>query len=457
MWRRWLMLIGMTALVMGASPSAAPLSSDELELNRRYIERVRNDPERYHLLLSSLQEFNQLPLDQQERIRQLDRQLHEEPSYVQSRLLRTADRYADWLARLPIEQQRRIKDAPDRDRRLETIREIRQQQWIEHLPRPQRERIQSASGSERQSLIERYRSDERKRNQEWLQASKHWDELLQKGAADRLEKFPSPVQDFVKETLLPRLTIEEKERLRKVEGRWPDYPRTLVELTDRNTFKLLHPASGPTKLEELPEELQKRLRNVKLPELGKKKKVMHLHTTWVDFAEDVTKIAKKNNIPLPMQLGPCFPKDFTKPIPQFINQKLMSFNSGVLDKVERERLKQAEGYWPLYPYTVLELARKHHLSIPGTILPGPVDFWDKYRDGAGTETPVVSARVLLDFAMNDLTEEERATLHVTPGDPASREALQQEYIRRHPDEWRKLVQSDQQKQLRKKADGKSPK
>lgn len=449
--RRWFMLMVMTVGLIAAS---SPPSAEELEANRRYLERVRLDLERYQLLLDGLHEFNRLPAEQQERLRQLERQLHDETSHAQSRLLGAASRYADWLARLPVEQQRRIREAPDKDRRLETIREIRQQQWIERLPRSQRERIQAASGSERQALIERYRGEERKRNQEWLYATKHWDDLLKKGAPDRLDKFPMPVQEFVRETLVPRLTTEEKDRLRKAEGRWPDYPRLLVELTDKNTFRLLHAANGPTKVEELSDELQKRLRGVKLPEFGKKKKLMQQHSTWVDFAEDITKIAKKNNVPLPVQLGPCFPKDFAKPVTQFINQKLMSFNSGVLDKAERERLKQAEGYWPLYPYTVLELARKYHQPIPTTVLPGSADVWDRYRDGGGTETSVVSSRILLDFALNELTEDERAALHVTPGDPASREQLQNEYVRRHPDEWRKLVQSDQQKQLRKK-DGKS--
>lgn len=443
-------VIVMPALLIAAAPPQAPLASDDLEINRRYLDRLRQDPERYQLLLDSLREFNGLSADRQQRIRQLDRDLRDETSAAQARLLHTAERYAEWLERLTPEQQRRIKDAPDKDRRLEAIREIRQQQWIEHLPKSQRDSLQNAPAGERQALIERYRADERKRSQEWHLAFKHWDELTGKGIPDRIEKFPSAVQEFVKETLIPRLSLEEKERLRKVEGRWPEFPRVLVDLTDKNTFKLLHPATGPTKLEDLPEELQKRLRNVKLPELTKKKKLAHLHTTWVDFAEEVTRLAKKNNVPLPQQLGPCYPKEFAKPIRDFIMQKLINFSSGVLDRDERARLKQAEGYWPLYPYTVLELARKHHLPIPGTVLPGPADMWDKYRDGAGEGASMVSDRILYDFALTELTEEERESLRFALGDPAARERLQQEYIRRHPDDWQKLQQSDQQKRTRKK-------
>lgn len=443
-------VIVMPALLIAAAPPQGPLSSDDLETNRRYLDRLRQDPERYHLLLDSLREFNGLPADRQQRIRQLDRDLRDETSAAQARLLHTAERYAEWLEHLTPEQQRRIKDAPDKQSRLEVIREIRQQQWIEHLPKAQRDRLQSASSSERQTLIERYRADERKRSQEWHLAFKHWDDLASRGIPDRVEKLSPAVQEFVKDTLLPRLSLEEKERLRKVEGRWPEFPRVLVDLTDKNTFKLLHPATGPTKLEDLPEELQKRLRTVKLPELTKKKKLMQLHTTWVDFAEEVTRVAKKNNVPLPQPLGPCYPKEFPKPIRDFITQKLINFTTGVLERGERDRLKQAEGYWPLYPYTILELARKHHLQIPGTVLPGAAEVWDKYRDSSGDEPSVVSDRVLYDFALTELTEEERESLRFALGDPAARERLQQEYIRRHPDDWQKLQQSDQQKRARKK-------
>ncbi len=253
---------------------------------------------------------------------------------------------------------------------------------------------------------------------------------------------------------MPRLQDDERARLRFAEGHWPRYPRTLVELVDndRVAFRLLMPTQGPSKWDDLPADVHKRLRQVKVPELTKKR-LTKLEGQWPGFALMVTEVAKRNNIPLPRQLGPCFPKDYPKPTRDFIQQKLMTFNTSVLDKEERERLRSAEGYWPLYPKTVMELARKHNLPIPGASLPGPPEFWDGYRDRpqAALEDPsVVSDLVLAVFAESELTASERGELGVALSDPPTRERLQQEYIKRHPDEWQKIVDADKQKRAKKK-------
>ena len=57
---------------------------------------------------------------------------------------------------------------------------------------------------------------------------------------------------------------------------------------------------------------------------------------------------------------------------------------------------------------------------------------------------------LYHFAVAELTAKERADLHLTPADPFSRERLKQEYIKRHPGEWKKLEQKDQEKILNKR-------
>ena len=45
----------------------------------------------------------------------------------------------------------------------------------------------------------------------------------------------------------------------------------------------------------------------------------------------------------------------------------------VLRPAERQELKKAEGKWPDFPRTLLKLARKHKLTLPGMTLPVPKD------------------------------------------------------------------------------------
>ena len=231
----------------------------------------------------------------------------------------------------------------------------------------------------------------------------------------------------------------------------PKYPR-LVDLVenDRIAFRLLMPLNGLSKFDDLPADFQKKLRQVKAPELNKKR-LVRVEGHWPEFALLVTEIARKNNLPMPKQLGPCFPRDFSKNTREFIHQKLMNFNTSVLDKEERERLRAAEGYWPVYPKMVLETARKHHLAVPGASLPGPPGYWDVYRDRRpGDEPTTVSDLVLRVFAQFELTDAERAEIGMALSDPTVRDRLQQEYAKRHPEEWQKLVDADKARRAKKK-------
>src|SRR5262249_11796716 len=56
-------------------------------------------------------------------------------------------------------------------------------------------------------------------------------ELPRQLGPSRPAEFKPPLDKWVKDTLMPRLTKEEKEELRRAEGRWPEYPRKLMELS----------------------------------------------------------------------------------------------------------------------------------------------------------------------------------------------------------------------------------
>jgi len=88
----------------------------------------------------------------------------------------------------------------------------------------------------------------------------------------------------------------------------------------------------------------------------------------------------------------------------------------------------------------MELAGKHDLEVPLMRMPDSAAWWDKIRDAL----PEVPDRVLRDFALNDLSAEERKQLQLTVGDPTSRDRLVQEYFKKNPHEKKRLERLDHQ-------------
>jgi hypothetical protein len=429
------------------------LPPDEIERNRWLLSHLRKDREHYAQLLRNAQTLNDLPPAVRARIQLLDREVQAELSGVQARLLRAAQRYADWLLALSAEDRARVENEPDKDKRLAIIKEIRQRQYAEQLSPSQQDRLKAAI--DKSTTLNQIRQEDRRWRQDWKIAFSHWDAAAGGNAfPDRLDKLPTEARDFVREELLPRLHEDERQRLQAAEGRWPQYPRALVELVDhdRVAFRLLMPMRGPSRWDDLPADFHKKMKQVKAPELTKKR-LTRVEGHWPEFALLVTDVARRNNITMPKQLGPCVPRDFPRPVQEFINQKLMNFNTRVIDKDERERLKATEGYWPTYPKMVLELARKYKLSVPGASLPTPAGspgYWDAYREAnRGDDRAVVSDLVLRVFTQFELSDAERADIGVNLSDPITRERLQEEYKKRHEDEWKRLVEADKAKRAKK--------
>ncbi len=81
---------------------------------------------------------------------------------------------------------------------------------------------------------------------EMLKQEKHTPPPL---GASRPAEFSDDIQAFLKGKLEPALTADEKTKLHAVEGRWPDYPQRLVELSAK--YKLIAPGMslpGPPEL-----------------------------------------------------------------------------------------------------------------------------------------------------------------------------------------------------------------
>jgi hypothetical protein len=168
--QRFLLLF--SALMVTANPLAADDPSrgakDDPEKTRQALEeKARRNPEWYRRALQDLEAFQSLPTDQQERMRELDRQLNAQDSRNRQKLMRALERYASWLDHLPSADRKYIENAPTSKERLRRIRQVRDKQWVQTLPKAVREEIMRANEKERAELIRKYRQEEKKRRQEW--------------------------------------------------------------------------------------------------------------------------------------------------------------------------------------------------------------------------------------------------------------------------------------------------
>jgi hypothetical protein len=404
-------------------------SADEprpaLENNRVLLGKWKQDPEHFRRLMQDLREFKELATERQERMRKLDRDIQEEDPARQARYQRVMQRYVYWLHRLPEEDQQRIQAAPDAAARLAIIKEICEKQWLVRQPRPIQEQVNAAKEAERSGLIEKLRRDERS---SLAKAAESPPPLKQRPM--RLADFPGDVQDFIREALMPMLADEEKQRLQSLTGTWPFYVRTLVELADKHPIALPGPTSGPTNNNALPTEFRKALKPNGLDQ-AQRQRLQQTQGSWPEYSKAVAEAARSRNVPLPGQWWPAKVDDFSPAIRKFVADDLYP----AIEDVERDQLKAVNGLWPEYPQRLMDLAKKHGLTVPGTRLPGPAKYWDEMRNAL----PDIPGDRLRIFATTELSPEDRAKLGPLVTDPASRERVKREFFRKHPELYDRLL------------------
>lgn len=312
--------VGLVAPVLAESESAGPArpaaTGDELEQNRQKLAQYRADPKRYAQLLADHQAFKQLPAERQERMRKLDQDLHKENKETRDRLLAAADRYVTWLDRLALSDpndQQRITEALNARQRLRVVKEVREQ------------------------------------------------------------RLPLALREYVRDSLRPVLSAEERKWLDSAEGRWPEYPRRVITLADKHPVALPGPTTGPKNYKLLPEDVKKAL---PAKELGKhRQKLSDAVGKWPEYAIVFTEVARERKVELPRQLGPSRPEEFSAVVQQFLREKLLP----KLTDGEKAELEKARGSWPEYPRVLLRLATQYGLPVPGMAPPGPPEFWAGMR------------------------------------------------------------------------------
>jgi hypothetical protein len=425
-----MMLLGAALPVLAVSESAP----EDLDHNRRLLDRYRADPEHYARLVRDLRAFQALPADRQEKMRQFDRALHEEDSETQKRLWEVLERYVAWVDRLPEADRKSLDDTAERTEKLAVVRELRQKEWIDRLPEAERKDLLLMSAPMQAKRVAVLREEERKNRQDWADWANALKTRSNPGSRPKrpasMDDFPPSVQTFVDKLLKPMLSDEEKERLKNAEGKWPRLANTILELSEKHPVLPPLPAGPIDRFNHLPKEAKDFLSN-------KKKVQEELHKgagKWPQFALAVTELMKREKQALP-PLGASRPAEFYENVQTFLKEKF----EPALTADEKAKLHGAEGRWPDYPQRLLELAHKHNLIVPGMSLPGPRELWNNAR----TALPDVARIKLEDFARTEMTAEDRANLKRAGDDPDEQlEMLKDAYFKKYPDELKRLRRLD---------------
>jgi hypothetical protein len=453
-------LVGLAVAVQAFAVSEAPAPEDPqkvLEHNRRLLEKWRGDPEHMARLQADYQAFLALPPERQARLRKLDKDLHAEDPAMQSRLWTVLERYTSWLDKLPEGDRYWIESAPDSATRLERVKHLRDQQWIKRLPEKIRQELAVTPETKRPDRVAELRQEERQRRLEWFWSSHTRDgAALKRARPTRITEFPPEVRYYYFVTVSHVLSEADRNRLIEAEGNWPLYAQTLAKVMETPPRLPGFPdRAWPVKMADLPpdwkaalngfrpdppgtkggqkktlEPAERMHRNRLLKQLSEKQK-------WPDFAEFAVKIARDEKLKTESQLGPNKPEHFGQMARAFVANELYP----KLTEAQKNELTSREGKWPDYPELLLQLAKKHSLTVPGMSRPCPAEFWD----AVNKLLPDVSDRALRNFALNDLTPDERSDLKLSPEDEAGRERLVEKYWARHPDELKRRLQPPKSK------------
>src|SRR5579885_128116 len=111
------------------------------------------------------------------------------------------------------------------------------------LPQPVRERLMGKDKGMAKVFTSRQWQPVRAKQGKWPDFAIAFTETYRKmGRGDlpqqlgpsRPEEFTPPWQNFIDKTLMPLLTQDEYDRLKKARGKWPQYPQLVLELAERH-------------------------------------------------------------------------------------------------------------------------------------------------------------------------------------------------------------------------------
>jgi hypothetical protein len=439
--RRMRLLLPLLAASLSVTiAGSAPGPSDDEEANLRLLHEWRaTDPARYDKVLRNFERFRSMTPEQQERLRELDSQLHDEDSATRARLMRTLEEYGAWLTKLPAADRQRVLGTADADERIKIIRELKEKQWFQQLPAVYRQQYQAAPDAEKKKLIAQWKQEEQKRREDRTEV-RRWEVLTQERPFQMMadEGFRNELVDFVSNRLFPMLSTKEKETLKNLEEMrrgpmpWMPWMRAVENLSSAHPVLALKPK--PTRKNELPDEYQQALDN--LPSGADKTAVNRSEGKWPDYAIEVTKLLRSWKAPIKAQLGPSTAREISTKVSPWVDSTLVK----ALTEGERDKLKKAEGRWPEYPQTLHELARKHRLPIPDLSPPGEQSLWDFVKSFRTRPLPEPPEDLLRKFAQE--LNADRSGPPLSPNNPVDRENLKRKFFEKYPDMLVRLEQQD---------------
>ena len=337
-----------------------------------------------------LKAFRDLPAERQEKIRQLDQQLHALPAAPRDKLLRVLEEYAAWLQRLPDGERKRVLAAPTADDRLAAIEDVRRGQWVAGLPAAYRQKLGNLAAKDRADVIAVWKGEEDGRREAWATARFHW-EFVRTGRqpwpfAD--EAMRKPVLDFArgayhpgdakKNRLQPADLTRFTEAVERAEkgGEWVWLGKAVYDFSRNPRYETLpEPGPGGKMMTDFGDIAPPAFQELVRKRFGNRPDVIG---KWPDFALAVhalqkdapkVKLAFKDR---DIHYGPARPGEFKDEVNRFIPELHKQ-----VSPAEWQGLKDAEGKWPEYPAALMRLARAHDLSVPGAMPPGPPGLWEK--------------------------------------------------------------------------------
>jgi hypothetical protein len=246
--------------------------------------------------------------------------------------------------------------------------EVHERQWIERLPQKVRENLEKLPPNEREAQIAQLREQERQQRILWLRplgAAGHAKQAV------RLADCPAEVKHFVEKQLLPHLTPEERRRYDSAQGHWPEFPQTVQELAKRHP--VLPPLPKPIVRYDDLSDKAKIVAGSK-PTWEKREdlwnKLRHVEGKWPEWALTFHALLSPEQRRLMPPLGASRPHDFPSPVRDFLKKTL----SQKVTLAEWNELRSLEGKWPDYPRRLLRLAEKHKLDVPGMSLPASAEW-----------------------------------------------------------------------------------
>ena len=317
-----------------------------------------------------------------------------------------------------------------------------------------RRRLRDAAAAlepaKRAEFIEREQREDQKRQAQWALAHCFKKELVEnKPLPTKPDELDFQARAYLNEILSRLLTKEELERLKKAEGQWPLYPRTLVELADKHP-PALPSETAPRSYAELPKIVQSAFgKKGPLKATNIEKRLKPFEGRFPEFAVQITKYASENNVILPAEWWPATLKGLATPMQEFVERKL----TPVLDPKQRRELIEAETKWPEYPLAIKKLAEAHDLVPPWHVLPAS-ERWDAYRPGKSPTVagyPELPKYKLRDFVAIDLADIDRHEIKNKIEGNQAREGtspwsfLVEPYFQRYPSELGRLRAADRQR------------